>query len=253
MDGRRITFQVEEAEHPVMTWVGPSLRVVPNMEPIPLVEYQTPFSGDIPLLISAATVLPPSGKPLEFPELGMLWEPEDDEQASWQHHALVISALFIAPIMLLRDSLRKFRYLSPFREMPGRNHQPARAPDEFRWSNGMAAWDLLLLKGEALVEKVNNWLTREDRFNAGYRVEVKHYKELEVNGPLMMALTGESVLDDEEWIRDAVRSLPERRRLGTTTKSVKYSIFVPMLIKALQEEDARVVALEQRVAALEGV
>jgi len=35
--------------------------------------------------------------------------------------------------------------------------------------------------------------------------------------------------------------------LGTTTKSVKYSVFVPMLIKAIQELSAKVAALEEQV------
>jgi hypothetical protein len=40
--------------------------------------------------------------------------------------------------------------------------------------------------------------------------------------------------------------------LGTTTKQVKYSVFVPMLIKAIQEQQAIITALTARVAALEG-
>lgn len=39
--------------------------------------------------------------------------------------------------------------------------------------------------------------------------------------------------------------------LGTTTKSVKYSVFTPMLIKAMQEQQALIAALTARVAALE--
>jgi hypothetical protein len=39
--------------------------------------------------------------------------------------------------------------------------------------------------------------------------------------------------------------------LGTTTKSVKYSVFVPMLIKALQEQQAIIESLTQRIATLE--
>ena len=35
-------------------------------------------------------------------------------------------------------------------------------------------------------------------------------------------------------------------------KSVKYSVFVPMLIKGMQEQQAKIVALETKVAALEG-
>jgi hypothetical protein len=40
--------------------------------------------------------------------------------------------------------------------------------------------------------------------------------------------------------------------LGTTTKSVKYSVFVPMLIKAMQEQQALITSLTDRVAQLEG-
>lgn len=40
--------------------------------------------------------------------------------------------------------------------------------------------------------------------------------------------------------------------LGTTTKSVKYSVFVPMLIKAMQEQQAKIDDLETRITALEG-
>jgi hypothetical protein len=36
----------------------------------------------------------------------------------------------------------------------------------------------------------------------------------------------------------------EGNDLGTVTKSVKYSVFVPMLIKAIQELSAKVAALE---------
>ena len=43
----------------------------------------------------------------------------------------------------------------------------------------------------------------------------------------------------------------EGNDLGTTTKSVKYSVFVPMLIKAMQEQQATIEALTARIAALE--
>ena len=55
-------------------------------------------------------------------------------------------------------------------------------------------------------------------------------------------------LVDESPDRDA-----EGNDLGTTTKSVKYSVFVPMLIKAIQEQQALITALTTRITALEGV
>jgi hypothetical protein len=44
----------------------------------------------------------------------------------------------------------------------------------------------------------------------------------------------------------------ERVAKGTSTKSVKYSVFVPMLIKAIQEQQAIIETLTQRITALEG-
>ena len=44
----------------------------------------------------------------------------------------------------------------------------------------------------------------------------------------------------------------EGNLLETSTKSVKYSVFVPMLIKALQEADDKIDALTARITTLEG-
>jgi len=52
---------------------------------------------------------------------------------------------------------------------------------------------------------------------------------------------------DESPDRDA-----EGNDLGTTTKSVKYSVFVPILIKAIQEQQALITQLQADVAALKG-
>ena len=41
------------------------------------------------------------------------------------------------------------------------------------------------------------------------------------------------------------------KQLGTTTKSVKYSVFVPMLIKAIQEQQTLIESLTARLTALE--
>jgi hypothetical protein len=43
----------------------------------------------------------------------------------------------------------------------------------------------------------------------------------------------------------------EGKDLGTTTKSVKYSVFVPMLIKAIQEQQAIITDLKARIETLE--
>jgi Chaperone of endosialidase len=59
----------------------------------------------------------------------------------------------------------------------------------------------------------------------------------------------------EQVFPGLVEASPDRAEdgtdLGTVTKSVKYSVFVPMLVKALQEQQALISGLTARVAALE--
>jgi hypothetical protein len=60
----------------------------------------------------------------------------------------------------------------------------------------------------------------------------------------------------EQIFPGMVEESPDRDKegndLGTTTKSVKYSVFVPMLIKAIQEQQAIIESLKNRIEALEG-
>ena len=44
----------------------------------------------------------------------------------------------------------------------------------------------------------------------------------------------------------------EGNNLGTVTKSVKYSVFVPMLVKAMQEQQTLIESLTARITTLEG-
>jgi len=60
----------------------------------------------------------------------------------------------------------------------------------------------------------------------------------------------------EQIFPSMVSETPDREEdgtdLGTTTKSVKYSVFVPMLIKAMQEQQEQIETLKSEVAALKG-
>ena len=61
----------------------------------------------------------------------------------------------------------------------------------------------------------------------------------------------------EQVFPSMVEESPDRDKEGnvleTTTKQVKYSVFVPMLIKAIQEQQALIQQLQADVAALKGV
>lgn len=52
-------------------------------------------------------------------------------------------------------------------------------------------------------------------------------------------------------VEEALDRDAEGNDLGTTTKSVKYSVFVPMLIKAIQEQQVLITQLTARITALE--
>ena len=59
----------------------------------------------------------------------------------------------------------------------------------------------------------------------------------------------------EEVFPGLIEEAPDRdsegNELGTTTKGVKYSIFIPMLIKAIQEQQSLIQSLTTRITALE--
>ena len=57
--------------------------------------------------------------------------------------------------------------------------------------------------------------------------------------------------EDKEITDEEGNVSTEKIDLGTTTKSVKYSVFVPMLIKAIQELKADNDSLKARIETLE--
>jgi hypothetical protein len=84
------------------------------------------------------------------------------------------------------------------------------------------------------------------------RVQVRHYNFIGDEQKQIGVVAQEL----EQVFPGMVDNTPDRNEDGTlsetTTKTVKYSVFVPMLIKAIQELSAKNDALEARIAALEG-
>jgi hypothetical protein len=83
------------------------------------------------------------------------------------------------------------------------------------------------------------------------KVKVRHYNLIgDTNKQIgVVAQELETVfagLIDETENKDG-----EGNSLGTSTKSVKYSVFIPMLIKAIQEQQTIINDLKARVTALE--
>jgi hypothetical protein len=169
----------------------------------------------------------------------------------------LLTAIITGPGELLVDALKDSVYISPFREMPPRHYQPTRSPEPRRWANGLAAWDWLLLEDKSFVACVNEWLFAKHRFDAGYKIDVRHYRELEVDDPLLAALTAREPVDDLDLdrIREQLLSLPQGRRLSIRDMRSGVSLFpqdlgvgisqvIPVVVAALRNK-LGVVAIEE--------
>lgn len=126
---------------------------------------------------------------------------------------LLLGSLIAGPCGMIRDSLKNLCYVGPLREVPTRGHKPVSSPDASRWANGLAAYDTLFFSDETFIDRVNDWLAGEERLDSGYSVEVKKYRELENDHPLMLAMLQDRILDEDMDLRDQLLALPVLRRL----------------------------------------
>lgn len=108
-----------------------------------------------------------------------------------------LSSLLVGPGLLLRELLQKrLLYIGPLRAIPPRNFLPAKTVDRDRWSNGMAAWDMLALAEAYELELVNQWLAGESSLQTGYTIFRKNILALDADGPLALGLRVAAVEDD---------------------------------------------------------
>lgn len=166
----------------------------------------------------------------------------------------IFSQIFIAPGIVLKDYLRKFRYLGPFRQIPSRNYKPAFTENELLWSDGIAAWDLLYKKDQDFIDKVNEWLFDVDKLNTGYKLKMRYYKEVDIDSLLGLALVRGTLFDDID-IKQETSKIRTQKRLVLIEKSrnlevmpqdigVGISQILPIIVAALDTQ-AEIVAIEQ--------
>ena len=118
----------------------------------------------------------------------------------------LVSALFVGIGRTLGEELAALRYIGPMRELRPPVQVEAGSPAQESWSDGTAAWNLLLRperdpvrQERGLIDDVNDWLERRDRLDAGYRLLRKAVVELPADrGPV-------------RWIRAFAR-LPDEFR-----------------------------------------
>ena len=109
----------------------------------------------------------------------------------------LLDELILGPVRIVRQTLRNMAYIGPLREIPPRGFRPRLSPDESRWAQGLAAWDLLYAdnKGE-LTTMVNDWLSDEDKLRTGYRVYKVEFREIPIPSR-MSNLFGRGLSEDD--------------------------------------------------------
>lgn len=127
----------------------------------------------------------------------------------------LLSELILGPARLIRDHLKEMTYIGPLREIPMRSYRPQVTPDEARWAQGLAAWDLLYSdrRGD-LMKEVNFWLSSEDRLRTTYRLERVEFKEIPVPGIVHQMFERGLREDDIGELQELYRSLATRSEIA---------------------------------------
>ncbi|MEW6614962.1 MAG: DUF3696 domain-containing protein [Thermodesulfobacteriota bacterium] len=187
---------------------------------------------------------------LEPPELDEYLAP-----STWETLNDFFHTYFGGLANVLRDELRKFRYIGPIRKTPPRFFTPLRTEEEARWTSGLAAWDVLNRADDEFIQKTNTWLSSENKLNSGYRIDIRKYKELDTASSLWLSLTSTELLFDDEEAIEQIKRLPEKKKLFLRDETngievlpqdvgIGISQVLPVIVVALHSNSG-IVAIEQ--------
>jgi len=160
--------------------------------------------------------------------------------------AATISQILVGPGELLRDALDALRYVGPIRNRINRNYMPNRYIEKYRWSNGLAAWDALYKSDDDFLDQVNEWISK--RFNCGYRIKRKFYKELQLYKDLEKihdsgAVEAFKTKLSELSLHSNIVLIDERYKVEVTPPDIGTGItqVLPIIIAALYESRGLIV------------
>ncbi|MBI2800019.1 MAG: DUF3696 domain-containing protein [Gammaproteobacteria bacterium] len=212
------------------------------------------FVGDI-ALPTCPDGIPPRGQRLTFP--AGTWQ--TDERASVFQTDMVISAvlsaLIVGPLDLLRDLLDDIVYLGPYRNIPDRTSTAQRSPMIGRWADGSRAWDILNTETQTFLDRVNDWIARDDRFETGYRLIRRNYKELDEWQYLVGLLGGADAEENLDEVKRLLERAPTVTSLGIVDERTRTTVhardigvgisqLLPVVVAALETRRG-IVAVEQ--------
>jgi hypothetical protein len=168
----------------------------------------------------------------------------------------LLTEMILGPARLVRDHLRQMTYIGPLRDIPTRSYRPQVTPDEARWANGLAAWDLLYndRRGD-LMDTVNAWLSGEERLRTTYRLERVEFKEIPVPSAVHQMFERGLNEDDIGELQELYLSLATRTEIALRDfekgilvapgdVGVGISQMVPVIVASLRKQDG-VLGIEQ--------
>lgn len=168
----------------------------------------------------------------------------------------LLDELVLGPIRIVRDYLSAMTYIGPLREIPSRKYRPRLSPDESRWAQGLAAWDLLYTDPSGkLLEEVNAWLGGEERLKTGYRLEKFQFKEVPVPSRFHQLFERGLSEDDLGELQDLYATLSGRSEIALrdfgkgiivapSDVGVGISQMIPVVVGCLRNHQG-ILAIEQ--------
>ena len=168
----------------------------------------------------------------------------------------LLDELVLGPMRIARDYLRAMTYVGPLREIPTRKYRPRLSPDELRWAQGLAAWDLIYTDPSGrLLEEVNTWLGGEERLRTGYRLEKSQFKEIPVPGRFHLLFDRGFSEDDLGELQELYATLGGRSEIALrdfdkgiivapSDVGVGISQMIPVIVACVRDQEG-ILAIEQ--------
>jgi hypothetical protein len=152
---------------------------------------------------------------------------------------------FLHPLQLAKRFLHSYVAIGPMRVVPDFDYVPNPNPEQRSWADGRAAWDLLHQNPNSnksagiLLEKCNDWLSRADRLNTGYKLK---------NWSMFETLEGGGSYDETHYLsrKRHLVFLEKNSDVGLSASQLGTGISqVLPVIAAANNEKLKLVSIEQ--------
>ncbi len=168
----------------------------------------------------------------------------------------MLSQAFVCPLEMALREISGLRYLGPLRTIPPRDFEPSSLQDPARWSDGMAAWEVLLKSDDSLINEVNDWMAKPDKLASGCGIERTSVREVSATH-INWLLQQEDPSASVDWwgVMAELVKTPEHQRISLIDTNsntrlqpldvgVGISQVLPVVVAAL-EPSASLVCIEQ--------